>query len=390
MYKNLICSKLIKTRIDTNSKKWSRYKDDIIPFWIADMDIESPDFLIEDLIKRANKNYFGYTDIDEKLNLHIVNWNKKVKNLEISQDNIIFSTSVLNSYEAILDAYLKFGDSIILFTPVYTQLLKIAKRNYNVVEYKLTEYSFNFDIKELENTINKTANTKCIVLCNPHNPGGKLWKYKEILEIAKLCKKYDLILISDEIHSDLVYKDEEFIPALRVLKEIDINIFSLNSIGKTFNVSGLKASYIITNDRNVEYIRTIIKDRRYHDIDIFSITAMYSLYENFDKSLDWLKSTMDIIKKNYNFVKENLDNDKFTVSNNQSTYLIWIKVNNPTCNDSLEMRNILIEKYKIDLHEGSIFGALGRNYLRMNIACPIELLAIGVKSLNKASENKDI
>ncbi|MFL8969757.1 MalY/PatB family protein [Helcococcus kunzii] len=391
MYKNFENKKLINTRISTNSKKWSRYTNETIPFWIADMDFKSPEFLVKDIIERAKKNYFGYTDIPKELKDNIYEWYKITKHVEINKEDIIFSTSVLNSYETILDAFLEKNDKILFFTPIYTQLMNIATKNYNLVEYDMEEYPYTIDFDLLEKKLDELEEIKSIILCNPHNPIGKLWTETELLKLTSICRERNILLISDEIHSDLIYENEVFISLCCFMEEYDDKMFVLSSPGKTFNVSGFKAAYIISSSKSTNYVRSKIKEKRYNEIDIFSLVAMNSLYKNRDLSLEWLNNINGKIENNYKIVKNYLkESNRVYIPEVQSTYLIWIKIENSSCKNSEEMRKILIEKYSIDLHEGTIFGSSGKYYLRMNIACPKNILIIGLKRLKLALDNNDI
>lgn len=391
MFDDSKIDKLIDTRIKTNSKKWSRYNNETIPFWIADMDFKSPEFLVADIINRAKENYFGYTDPPKDLRENIVNWYKNFKKSIINGENIVFSTSVLNSYETILDSYLDKNDEILFFTPIYAQLMKIAGRNYNVIQFDLEEFTNEVNFKKLYNQIDSLKSLKAIVLCNPQNPIGKIWKAWELEKIVSLCREKNILLISDEIHSDIIYNGYEYKTLFNFVKKDDKKMFVLNSPGKSFNVSGLKASYIISCQNDVDFITSKIKERRYNEIDIFSLVAMNSLYKNIEKSISWLQKTNYMIETNYNLLKKYLNkNKRVEISKAESTYLIWIKINESYCKDSNEIREKLIKLYKIDLHEGTIFGNVGKYYLRMNIACPEKILVTGLERLLCALNNKDI
>ena len=320
MFDDSKIDKLIDTRIKTNSKKWSRYNNETIPFWIADMDFKSPEFLVADIINRAKENYFGYTDPPKDLRENIVNWYKNFKKSIINGENIVFSTSVLNSYETILDSYLDKNDEILFFTPIYAQLMKIAGRNYNVIQFDLEEFTNEVNFKKLYNQIDSLKSLKAIVLCNPQNPIGKIWKSWELEKIVSLCREKNILLISDEIHSDIIYNGYEYKTLFNFVKKDDKKMFVLNSPGKSFNVSGLKASYIISCQNDVDFITSKIKERRYNEIDIFSLVAMNSLYKNIEKSISWLQKTNYMIETNYNLLKKYLNkNKRVEISKAEST-----------------------------------------------------------------------
>lgn len=391
MYDDIDDGDLISTRISTDSKKWSRYTNETIPFRIADMDFKSPDFLVNEIIERAHKNYFGYTDIPKDLQKNICNWYIRTKNVTIYENNIIISTSVLDSYETLLDLFLDNGDEILFFTPVYTQLMKIARKKYSLAFYDLGDYPYNIDLRNLEKKINERSRIKAIVLCNPHNPIGKIWSSEELSAISNICRRNNILLISDEIHSDLIYSGEKFVSLCSFIRKNDKKMFVLNSPGKTFNISGFKISYIISSSSDSEKVRKAIKEKRLSDIDVISLVAANSLYKNIDLSLQWLKKTMLLIQDNYKFAMDFFkDNKRVYIPEMQATYLLWIKVIGSTCFDSEEMRKTLIQKYGIDLHEGTIFGDSGREYLRMNIACPKKILEEGLNKLKLAIDNYDI
>ncbi|GBD67844.1 hypothetical protein TEHN7118_0650 [Tetragenococcus halophilus subsp. halophilus] len=387
--------KLRKTRVATSSKKWGRYKSsEILPLWIADMDIKSPEFLEKSFIQRAKQNYFGYTDISEKIKLGIIEWYKyKFVNL-LQKDDILFCNSVLHGYSIILQTCLPKNGSIIVFTPLYPPLMKIAEDlGIEVIEIPIVkEENYRIDFKLLEKTIKENSEISAITLCNPHNPIGKVWSEEVLSQIINLTKKYTLLLISDEIHSDLILDGNRFYSILDTSFSYKNKMVVLHSPAKTFNVAGLKASFMITRDQSLQKkLVEGLKKNFASELDIFSITMMEAIYTNIKDSYSYINSIIQRIEQNYRYLETALKKQsRCEIVKSQASFLVWIKVKDSACNNSNEIREVLREKYAMDIHEGTIFRGEGKNYIRMNIGCPKELLERAISQFITALENEAI
>lgn len=225
--------------------------EDLDPLWVADMDFEIPDFLQKAIQERVQHNIYGYGMQDKEIFENIKNWMKSRHNWEIKTDFISLCNGVVPAYSACIEAFSEEGDEVIVQTPVYFPLFQCVKSNKRkLLLNPLIENNgyYTMDLEHLKSII--TPKTKILTLCSPHNPVGRVWNENELKELAKICIKNDITIISDEIHADLVFK--KFTPLASISKEISNITVTLNSPGKTFNIAGLNASYCITSNKSLK------------------------------------------------------------------------------------------------------------------------------------------
>ena len=250
-------------RRNTHAEKYDALKrfygtDDVEPFWVADMDLASPNFLVDKLIDRVNHSIFGYTEKSHELFESIEWWMKNEHNLCINKSTIGLSPSVVSTLCMTIQSFSNVGDSIVTFSPVYGPFfssVKSHKRNLVDLPLIINNGKFQIPFEHLESVLKKN-DVKLLLLCNPHNPGGRVWSKDELLKIVRLCKDNNVIIFSDEIHSDIVYKPNIHTPILALNEAKNISILA-HSIGKTFNTSGLKSSFFIVENE-------IIKNKLLH------------------------------------------------------------------------------------------------------------------------------
>ena len=382
-------------RKETYSKKWSRYGEkEILPFWIADMDFKSPEFLSKCLLSRVHKNYFGYTDIPKEVNHRICEWYKKRYDCVVKPEEILFSTSVLHSYRVILETCLSTGGKIVVLTPSYPPLITIAENiGVEVVEIPLlhVDNSHQIDFNEVRKVLSEDPKIEALVLCNPHNPVGRVWNNAEIERVKELVQARDLYLISDEIHGDLVFSDYSFNSVLKTDKAVE-KLIVLSSPAKTFNVAGIKASYIIIINQKIKTrLAERFKINGLNDLDIFAIETLNGLYGNFEDALLWLKNLINVLEENYHYLEGFFsDLERAELIKSEGSYLAWIKIIDSPCVDSNEIRIVLKERYGIDVHEGTIFKEGDGQYIRINFGCPLEFLIKGMERFAEAITDKAI
>lgn len=384
-----------KVRKKTHSKKWSRYGEkDILPFWIADMDFPSPEFLTEHLISRVQDNYFGYTDIPQEVNQGICQWYKAQYGCDVKNEDLLFSTSVLHSYRIIIETCLSTSGKIIVFTPSYPPLITIAQKSgVEVLEIPLlhVDNSHQIDFKKVKQIVNEDQQVEAIVLCNPHNPVGRVWNRTELDEIKELVQSRELYLIADEIHGDLVFNEYSFNSVLRDCRPVE-KLIVLSSPAKSFNVAGIKASYVVTKNPAIKkQLEETFKRNGLNDLDLFAIETLDCLYRNPEKTLSWLESLIEVLAENYHYLETIFaDIERAELIRSEGSYLAWIKILDSPCADSDEIRAILKEKYCIDVHEGTIFKEIDGKYIRVNFGCPSEILVKGMDRLLEALNDNAI
>lgn len=376
-------------REDTNcmkydAREWIFKTSDVLPLWVADTDFRTPDFIVNVIKKRAEHEIFGYTFKPNSYYEAIAGWMHRQHNWKIKREWISFSPGVVAGITVAIETFSKPGDEIIVQPPVYFpffECVKGAKRKLveNPLQLKNGRYTFDFD--DLKSKISEK--TKLLLLCNPQNPGGMVWTKEELEELSHLCAEKGVLVISDEIHSDLVFKEHVHIPFASLSEEAAKNCVVCMAPSKTFNVAGLASSLVIIPDKT--------KHARYERVlnvghlgmgNIFGSVALEAAYNHGDA---WLRQLLDYLWGNYlfleKFIGENLP--KVKVMKPEATYLIWLDFREYGMNDE-ELMKFTVEKAKVGLNNGARFGTGGDGWLRLNIGCPRSVLKEGLERLNKA------
>ncbi|MGB9614597.1 MAG: PatB family C-S lyase [Fervidobacterium sp.] len=373
----------IVERRGSDSFKWDTilnlYGEDMIPMWVADMDFKSPESLIKALVERANHGIFGYTYRSDEYYDSIVEWYKIRYEIDIKKEWIVNGPGVVPMIAFLINLFSQPGDKIIIHPPVYPPFFRVIENNgRRIVENRLVKKGekWTIDFENLENSIDDR--TKMIIISNPHNPVGRVWTPEELEKIYEIALKKDIIVISDEIHADIVYKPNRFTSFMKIGFE---NVIVLNSPGKTFNIAGLTNAYgMIPDERlRVEYIN-YVKSLELTTGNIFSIEALKSAYKSFewvDKLLEYLQSNRDFA---YNYIKKHMSLLEPTCP--EGTYLMWIDCSKTGIDNPFEF---FLKNAKVYLFDGSEFG--DKNCVRLNFACPRELLRKGLERMRKAYED---
>ena len=359
-------------------------KKDVISMWVADMDFESPDFIVNSLMNRVKHPVYGYTIRPDSLYESIINWIGKKHNWNIKKEWITFCTGVVPSLHYCVKALTKPGDRVIVQPPVYYPFFSVIKENDRIIQnnpLKLIDgrYTINFDDLE-KNTDEKT---RMMFLCSPHNPGGRVWLKNELERLVKFCIERNIIIISDEIHADMVYKPFRHIPAASLSEEISQHIVTLMAPTKTFNLAGLAVSYIISENKDLLYKLNTYLDRTHiNSINIFGMNAMETAYT---KGELWLDELMQYLYNNFVFLEEYLTNElpEINIMKPEATYLAWMDFSLLDLN-GMKLKDFIIEKAGLGLNNGPVFGIGGEGFQRLNFACPRSILKKGLENLTKA------
>lgn len=345
----------------------------VLPLWVADMDFRTPDFIVDAIKKRAEHEVFGYTFRAGTYNQAIVDWLKRRHNWEITPEWISFSPGVVAGLTLAIEAFSKVGDGVIIQPPVYFPFFDSVKgTNREMIEnpLRLENGRYYFDFEDLKQKI--TANTKLLLLSNPHNPGGMAWNKDELSELAQICLDNKILIISDEIHSDLIFNGFRHTPLAGISEEFAQNCVVCMAPSKTFNTAGLTTSFlIIPNKRHLVAYERVMRLPHLHMGNIFGTAALEAAYTFGD---EWLAQLMDYLQENYalleKFFHENLPEVK--VMKPEATYLIWIDFSAFGFNDD-ELNRKLIDG-GVGLNRGTQFGKQGSGYMRINIGCPRSVL----------------
>ncbi|WP_373893155.1 MalY/PatB family protein [Virgibacillus natechei] len=379
-------------RKHTRSVKWDMLKsvfqsDDVLPMWVADMDFKAPEAVNNALIKRAEHGIYGYTVIDDDVTNSIINWVKKHHNWSLDKEWLSFSPGVVTSLHLAIQAFTEPNDKILIQTPVYTPFYNVIEQhNREVVKNPLVleNESYTIDFADFEEKLKQGV--KIFMLCSPHNPIGRVWKQEELEEMARLCLKYDVLILSDEIHADLIYPGEHHTPIASLSEEIADQTITCMAPSKTFNLAGLQASYVITTNKDKRATFDEHLSKQGHGmLNTMGNTALEAAYVHGEA---WLDELMTIIKANQEYVTEMLEkHTDLKVIRPEGTYLLWIDCSALNL-DKDSLNKFMIEKAKVGLNTGASYGEEGESFMRMNIACTKATVEEGVQRIIDAVNAK--
>ena len=361
-------------RHNTNSVKWD-YFDDDIPMWVADMDFKVASPIQNAILKRANHPVFGYTIVPDELFESYINWWDSRYDLKMSREDMAYSIGVMPSISSMIRCLTDVGDEILIQTPVYHVFFYVIEENdrkvlENELIYENGEYKIDFD--DLDEKLSKV---KLMILCNPHNPIGKIWSESDLARIGNLCKKHDVILISDEIHCDLTDPGVDYNPFVS-----DDNVIRCLSPSKSFNIAGFQSSVVhATNSELLEKIKTQMHVDNSDACNVFATSAVMAAY---NESSGWLDELKKVLYKNKSIVRDYLANELPIIKlvESDATYLLWLDCSALGVSSKI-LSEFLRTNQGLFLSAGCDFGRCGDNFLRMNIACPEMLLDEGLRRL---------
>lgn len=380
-------------RRGTGSIKWDGCSEkfgvdsqtEMIPMWIADMDFRSPQEVTEAVIARAKLGSYGYVRKDESFYQTIVDWVKRRYHWEIQKEWIVFSPGVIPGFNIAIQSLTRPGEGIIVQTPVYYPFMEAAERNGRLlVENPLIEENgqWRMDLDGLEELAREPGN-RMLILCSPHNPVGRIWTDEELLRLAKICAENQVILLSDEIHGDIVMRGQEFHALNAVAGPWMENTITYYAPSKTFNLAGLQTAFAIIPDKEMRetYTRGLNANRIFN-LNWFGGEALKTAYTRCDGYVDalcqYVDENMDYMQA---FLHERLPQLK--MEKPQATYMVWVDFRG-TGMSTAEIERFIVEKAHIGVDMGSWFGKGGECYLRFNLACPRVTLEKALRQLEEA------
>lgn len=370
-------------RRGTDSYKWdSAPEADIIPLWVADMDFETFPAITEALQRRVAHGIFGYTRVPEAYYEAVCRWFKKRHGWHINREDIIYTSGVVPAVSAVIKALTLPGDQVIVQGPVYNCFFSSIRNNgcetvSNSLIYNKEELRYEIDFDDLERKL-KHERARLMLLCNPHNPGGRVWTRDELTSVAELCRKYGVRVVSDEIHCELTLYDNEYVPFGSLSDELSRDSITCCSPSKAFNTAGLQIANIVCRDAEVRNrIDRAININEVCDVNPFGVIALQAAYS--DEGYEWLTQLRKYISANYDLLLERFARElpKCKVMRMEGTYLAWID-----CSElhipSDEIEKMLMHENKVWVNAGSMYGAEGAAFIRINMACTSELLNEGI------------
>jgi len=369
-------------RRHTDSIKWDAAETDVLPMWIADMDFQAAPAIQQALENRVAHGVFGYTQTPQRFYDAIAHWWEKRHGFLLNPAWLIPVTGVIPALSALIRALTAPGDKILVQPPVYNHFFaSIAHCDREAVpsNLRLDNGTYHIDFDDLEKKA-ADPSVKLLLLSNPHNPVGRVWTAAELQRIGNLCIRHNVIVISDEIHSDLVYEPYRHVPFASLGPDYAMQSITVSSPSKTFNIAGLQAAYLFSeNAAFTQPVRHLLEVQEMALLSPFAIEALIAAYEHGE---DWLESLKTYLANNFtylaDFCRTHLPQVKVTPL--QATYLVWLDARSviPSAKDFSEK---LLQEQQLWLSPGTMYGDVGEGFLRINIACPRSLLEEGLKRL---------
>lgn len=371
----------------TGSYKWDSIGDpEVIPLWVADMDFRTAPVIIEALRKRVDHGVFGYVKVPDEYYEALTGWNLHRHGWSIDPEMVIYTSGVVPAVSAIIKALTRPGDGVIVNTPAYNCFFSSIRNNScTIVENPLRRidcgdsFTYVFDFESLETVCADPAN-KLLILCNPHNPTGRIWTREELERIATICHRHGVTVVSDEIHCELTLPGREYVP----YATIDPDAVVCCSPSKAFNIAGLQIANIVAPSEPVRaVIDRAINDNEVCDVNPFGVVALISAYTTGEP---WLDALRGYIEENYRALLDFFAAElpQLKVCRLEATYLAWVDIQ-PLGIDSTRLEEYALETEKVWVNAGAMYGTEG--YIRINMACPRSRLLEGLRRLCRAVDN---
>ncbi|NLC96548.1 MAG: putative C-S lyase [Erysipelotrichaceae bacterium] len=358
-------------RSKTDDIKWNRlsnmYEDDIVPMWVADMDLAVASPIIDKIKERLETPIFGYASLNDTHRKLVMDYFNNRFNYGIEIKDISFSTGVVFSISALIQAFTKENDKIMIMLPTYGPFTKVTLNSSRIPIYtylKLEGDKYVIDFEEMEEIV---EDCKVLILCNPHNPTGKIFSKEELIKIAEFAEKHEMLIISDEIHCDFDF-NKKFIPIININEYTKNNTVALTSITKSFNLAGLKISFVfIKNEELRKKLNQVFGLFGIGEINTFAIEALKAVYT---ECTDWMDATIEYIEKNIDYALERFENiPEIKTVKPEGTYLLWLDMSGVNV-DKESLHQKLLDEAKVFMTPGNNFGEEFQSYERLNVGCP--------------------
>lgn len=365
----------------TCSYKWdSASDDDVLPMWVADMDFRTAPAIQSALQRRVEHGIFGYTKVPDAYYEAIICWFKRRHGGNIRRDWILYTPGVVPAISAIIKALVRPTEGVLVQTPVYNCFFSSIRNNgcrivaspllRNHLEYQIDYVALERDIVE--------QNVRLMLLCNPHNPVGRVWSREELLQIGKICLKHDVIVVSDEIHGELVYPGYTYTPFASLSADFLEHSVTCTAPTKAFNIAGLQiANIVVANPEWRKRIDRAININEVCDVNPLGVEALIAAY---NEGEEWLSALLEYLYANYLYMQTYGQQNfpQFPIGRLEGTYLVWMDCSElGVSSEALEHQ--LLENVKLWLNAGAMYGETERCFLRWNIACPRPVLADGLE-----------
>ncbi len=381
-------------RIGSDCFKWDGRKrflgsENLIPMHVADMDFKCAPEILTAIQKRAEHPFFGYSIYSGTHFEAMAEWLFNQHQWKVTNQSCIHSPSIVTSLSLIIFALTSDSDGIIVQTPIYPPFMEVVRNNNRkllINQLKLSaDGNYEFDLEHFEELC-KLHSPKILLLCNPHNPVGKVWQKNELNKLAELCLKYNVIIVSDEVHSDIIYKPNKHVPIASLTKQIAQQTITCLSPAKTFNLPGICSSVIISENKNFRQIINKTIDRFHLFLpSVFSVLSFEAAYKY---GQTWYDNLMQYLLNNRKIVMHWVEENSILVNCSipEGTYLAWFSFKKLGLTD-LHLKNIIYEKAEVALEPGTKFGLGGEGFMRLNYACPKSQLLKALTQIKNALTN---
>ena len=375
----------IVERKDTDSIKWSVYSGDVIPLWVADMDFKSADPIIQALKLRSDHGVFGYSRPSRTLIRAIQERLQRLYRWEISEDDVTFLPGIVTGINIAFQLFAARGEGVLAQPPVYFHFLRDPLHHGRILQdpplVKIGD-SYEIDFDRFERAI--TGDSKILILCNPHNPVGRVYTKAELESVAEICLRHRLIICSDEIHCDLIYPPYHHIPIATLSPEIAAHTITLMAPSKTYNIAGLGCGYAIIQDAP---LRKKWRDFSYGIIPVINIMGHIAAVAGLNEGQEWLEQVLGYLQGNRDFISEFIRTQMplIRMCRVEATYLAWLDCSEMSIDG--KPSDFFLNNARVALSDGEDFGKGGENFVRLNFACPRKKLSQALKKMKYSLEN---
>lgn len=375
----------ITPRCGTNSYKWDSTDDkEVLPMWVADMDFPTAPCIINALEKRVEHGIFGYTRVPEEYYDAVISWFSRRHHWKPRREWFIYTSGVVPALSAVIKALTNVGDKVLTLTPVYNCFFSSIRNNGCELDSCALRYednTFSIDYEDLERRA-ADPKTTLMLLCNPHNPSGRVWTREELRRIGDICIKNNVVVVADEIHCELVHPGFTYTPFASVSEEFQKHSVTCVAPSKAFNIAGLQiANIIVENDKWRQRIDKAININEVCDVNPFGVIATIAAY---NEGEEWLNQLLQYIHGNYLFFKDYCEEHlpQLPVAPLEGTYLAWMDCRSLGI-PSEELEEELMKEAKLWLNAGSMYGKEGEGFMRWNLACPRQLVKEGMERFSQ-------
>ncbi len=360
-------------------------KTDIEPMWVADMEFQIAKPIQNSLIERISNSSFGYEYKPDSFFNAQKKWYHKNYGIELNKNHIIYSPSITTTISILIENFTSESAGIIIQPPVFMEfrdVIRNTKRRITKNPLRLIGKQYKIDFQDLEEKA-KSENNKVLIVCNPHNPVGRVWTKEELKQVVRICKENDLLLISDEIHKDIILFDNQFTSALQFINDYE-KIVVCTSEAKTFNLCGIADSMAIIPNEDIK--KTISNTFKKYNLGRTNALTRVALESAYNNGQSWLKEVINTVEGNIKSIERELENSKIELIKPEGTYQVWLDFRK-VYKDTKEMFSHLTENSGIGLNAGHWFGREGALFMRMNIATSSEKVTDTIKKIKKAVPN---